>query len=191
MDANTLYKVRNTTIEMLIDRGYSMEENVNYDEFKVMYEQNNMEFTDKNKSIHVFFYNDLKTFTKKDLELYTTAIREKYETPIKILLIVRDKYNAMVDTELAKADYKDVEIFLAPTLIINITKRQSIPKHIILSEEEEKAVLEKYQVNKSQLNLIKMKDPIAKYYGLNRGQIVKIERLSPSAGEYINYRCVV
>lgn len=192
MDINKLYKVRTTVIEMLTDRGYKMSPNVNIDQFKIMFEQNAMDLTDLNKTVHVFFYNDIKAFTKKDLEAYFEIIKEKYDNPIKVIFIIRDKYNAMVDKEMvAKPEYKDVEIFLAPPLMTNPTKNRLVPKHIILDQTAEKEMLEKYSVNRNQLNWIKASDPIAKYYGMKKGQIVKVIRPSPSAGEYISFRCVI
>ena len=65
-----------------------------------------------------------------------------------------------------------LEKFSESELIVNITEHKLVPQHIVLSDEE-------------------MDDPIARYYGLRRGQVVKILRASETAGRYVTYRLAI
>ncbi|MEM4245239.1 MAG: DNA-directed RNA polymerase subunit H [Candidatus Nanoarchaeia archaeon] len=74
---------------------------------------------------------------------------------------------------------------------VDITKHSFVPKHIKLTEEEAQQVLTTYNISIKQLPSIKKSDPALKDLNVKVGDIIKIMRKSPTAGEYPFYRVVI
>ena len=197
-EKKNLFNVRKTVIEMLQDRNYTVpqSEMINFDEFSLKYKNKNLDIfidnsNDEKGKIYVYFHNENKTIPKGDLKNLLNKLIETYnDEEIKLIVLLKEKGNGSIFKEINKEIYKNVEIFMNKNMIFNITHHEFVPRHILLSNEEEKEVLEKYSTTINKLPKILKNDPVARYYGMKTNQICKIIRNSPEVGDYVYYRLV-
>ncbi|PQP98262.1 DNA-directed RNA polymerase V subunit 5A [Prunus yedoensis var. nudiflora] len=82
------------------------------------------------------------------------------------------------------------EIFQITDLLVNITKHVLKPKHHVLTEQEKQKLLKKYNIEENQLPRLSRKDAIAQYYGLEKGQVVKVTYTGDITESHVTYRCI-
>lgn len=100
-----------------------------------------------------------------------------------------DPYDKFAYEAYKSKGYK-IQFFPIQRLVNNPLKHVLQPKYEVLQKDQEEEVMKHWFVReKSQLPIIKFhNDPVARFLGLLPGNIVKIVRPSPTAGEYITYR---
>lgn len=74
---------------------------------------------------------------------------------------------------------------------INILEHVDVPTHTILSGDESESLLHQYGITSEDLPKIKLDDAAIKEIGGNLGDIIEIERQSPTATTSKYYRVVV
>ena len=99
------------------------------------------------------------------------------------IVIYNNKITSYAATALRslKAQKIIIETFSEQEMQINITKHELQPRHIICSLATKKEMFAAYSVNPSMIPQIKAStDPVCRWYGAEKGQLIKIVRPSES-----------
>ena len=122
-------------------------------------------------------------------------------------------FEDLIRSENEKGQYI-IEHFLEKELGFNITKHALVPQHEKLSADQKKELLRRcasylripalalhrqcehqrvcrYKLADSHLPRVHKHDPIARYFGMQRGDVFRIVRPSETAGRYVTYRIVL
>jgi DNA-directed RNA polymerase subunit H len=89
------------------------------------------------------------------------------------------------------AKKKNVELLPKSFPVFDIFEHALVPLHEIISVKEKQALLSHYKVQPYQMPQITSTDPAVKAIGAKPGDVLRIIRKSPTAGEHITYRYVV
>ena len=118
---------------------------------------------------------------------------EKNASRAQFIVITKEPLQAILMKKVHTTDefkHVQVQFFTLAELQFNISRHCLASKHSIVAEADVAEIMASYLVkSKSQFPNILKTDPMARYINAQPGDLVKIVRPSPSAGEYVSYRC--
>ncbi|KAA8519140.1 hypothetical protein F0562_013386 [Nyssa sinensis] len=200
IESHRYHLARRTVLEMLRDRGYGVPDSEltrSLDEFRsVLSNKPNLDHlrisaslrSNPSKKILVIFCGT-DEIRKQVIVGIFSQISNK-ESLHRVILILQSKMNSHARKVVDDFPTK-VETFQITDLLANITKHVLAPKHEILTSEEKQMLLQKYHVEDKELPRMLVNDTIARYYGLQKGQVVKVTYGGPLTDSLVTYRCVM
>jgi DNA-directed RNA polymerase I, II, and III subunit RPABC1 len=152
-------------------------------------------FVNNNKVVFEVVLNKVKIVYCTSSKVKWADLKKYFEdeTPYSLYIcVIKDKMSQN-NTKMLSSLKLNVQVFDIKHLQYNVSKHILVPKHELVRDEEEvKSIIHNFNLkSKFQLPLILKTDAMAKYLGLKNGDVVRITRVSPTAGEYIMYRCCV
>jgi DNA-directed RNA polymerase I, II, and III subunit RPABC1 len=192
-------EIKKNLIKMIVNRGFILKENEDKNIEKLIKQNNDdqeYELLIDNESN----YNTTIKSKKIIIKIFDYKIASiNKASPIGEFIIKNDKnYKILIVQDINQKSSNIINSYDSPTeifklkdLMINIVDHNLVPKHIVLTTEEGKTVMESYCAKKRDMNIIKSNDPVAKYYNMKPGEIVKIIRPSIMTCETFAYRLVI
>ncbi|KAL8129783.1 hypothetical protein V2J09_018938 [Rumex salicifolius] len=206
VESHRYFLARRTMLEMLTDRGFiisSTEIDVTLEKFRSTYgpkpDPEKLRIatslrSDTHKKMLVVFCGPAMIKVQVIRGIINQIANR--ETLYGLILVVENKITSQASKSLDLLPFK-VEVFQVSSLIpyitdllVNITKHVLKPKHRVLTEKEKQKLLKEYNVEEKQLPRMSQKDAVAKYYGLVKGQVVKVMYSGDLTQSHVTYRCV-
>ncbi|XP_055351234.1 DNA-directed RNA polymerases I, II, and III subunit RPABC1-like [Paramacrobiotus metropolitanus] len=201
-----LWRARKTILQMCHDRGYLVaqhELDQTIDDFSEHFGNKPSErkparndllilvqhANDPTEQLLVFWPEEPKVGIKP-IKTYFQQMQE--QSVSRAIIVIKQGMTPIAKSALNDMAPKYImEHFTEAELMFNVTEHELVPKHVLLSPEEKQELLTRYKLKENQLPRMQLGDPVARYFGMKRGQVVKIIRASETAGRYVTYRLVI
>lgn len=203
-EGSRLFRIWKTSLKMLSKRGYTV-----MDEFLHMTTQEFFhrfgESPSRGEQLEIMVEkaddptDQLVLHFPDDEKVGVTTIQAFCENKMKpgeftkAILVVRHSITPFAKQaiqQMALGGFK-IEYFRDSELLVDITEHRLVPTHHVLDPTQKTELLKRYRLREGQLPRIQKDDPVARFYGLEKGQVVKIIRTSETAGRYVTYRVCI
>lgn len=198
-ESHKYYLARRTVLEMLRDRGYlvpNSEIDLSLQEFREKYGPipdearlriSALHQNDPSDKVLVIFWGANVVKVSGVRAIASQVVDEG--TLGRMILVIQSQMTSQAVKSVESFPFK-TEIFQIMDLVVNITKHVLKPKHQLLSDEEKESLLKKYSITEKQLPRMSEKDAIARYYGLKKGQVLKVTYNTEITETHVTYRCI-
>ncbi len=123
----------------------------------------------------VFFYRYIEDSSKVSINEIRKILKTLKEIKIYNFILCSNNDVSQKSMESIIRSGFTYTVYNDDNIIRNPTKHNDVPKHVLIGEDEKKELVKKgYKLN--QLPIILINDPIAKYYGVKKGDIFFIDR---------------
>lgn len=190
---NSIYNSRTNLLEILKERDFNIEtyENFNINEIGILADNNQLDMlltsNNSEKKVYVKYYiNKIikvqNIFSIVEDLFHLENILTKNDD---LIIIIKDEPNETLTQEIKNiwmAESIYISLLNIKRLQFNILKHNLVPKHTILSKEEEIIFKKKFNIlHNDQIPDISYFSPVSLVLGVRPDNIVKIERKSPTS----------
>jgi len=201
-----IYKSRNILLEILKDRGYSVDDYTDFSVTEVQAMYNNKELdmllehsTEKksngeNKKLYVKYHLSTRLGSSHIYDYVDDLfdIEEVLTSEDDLIIISKDKTNQTIRDlveQLFIKDKKFVNIYNFHDYLFNVLDHEMQPTFRILSKDEKQEIMNRYNiVEDKEFPDISRFDPVSQAIGARPGQLIEITRSSPTAVKSLYYR---
>ena len=172
------------TRSLLALRGFTVNQLLEYEDRYVMFPKR-----DSEKGLLKYTVWILKEEKVVGVAIVRELVKEMEETESQRGMLVggarftpaAKKFAKVSRVELVQGNYASFDLF----------DHELVPPHVIAEDNEIHLVLDHYGINKTHLPRIQSRDPAARVLGARPGQVIRVERSSPTAGVTYYYRLVI
>lgn len=178
-------------VKMITERGYLNKEDYKKNKSNLINQNNDDLYTiglNNNTGLTVKIFNQKITGISKQSNINEFLHKNK---DVNRIIIVKSITTKAV--QYIKSTYPSTEVFLENELLINLVDNILVPRYEVLERNSEnyKTFFEQYQSKKRQMPRVHVTDPLARYYNLKKGDIVRIIRPSETSAVSIGYRIAI
>ena len=211
-----IYRSRSIIHKMLSLRGYSLKkfENQTKEELNILFQNHQKKINYEIDSLDMMLEKDGNKLLVKYIlservkssnleKLVDTMYEETLSPSDTLILITKDYVLKTRDSNKSKSaleeflaqkyltQQKFIQIFWLNALLFDITESELTPSYTILNEEEKQKVLDRYHVTEDKIENVLFTDPLANFYGVQIGNMVKAEEISETNGFNTFYKLCI
>ena len=201
-----IYKSRNILLEILKDRGYSVDDYTDFSVTEVQAMYNNKELdmllehstqkisNGENKKLYVKYHLTTRLGSSHIYDYVDDLfdIEEVLTSEDDLIIISKDKTNQTIRDlveQLFIKDKKFVNIYNFHDYLFNVLDHEMQPTFRILSNDEKQEIMKRYNIVKDkEFPDVSRFDPVSQAIGVRPGQLIEITRSSPTAVKTLYYR---